>query len=103
MQRIEQLKSMLESHPADNFLQHAMALEYIKIGNDKEARKLFEQILKQDPDYLGTYYHLAKLLERSGEIELALQWYQKGMESSRRLGDQHAYQELQAAFEGLQE
>jgi len=102
MQRIELIRSMLASHPADNFLEHALALENIKIGHDDEARTLFEQILQRDPDYVGSYYHLAKILERKGEIEPALLWYQKGMVAAKRLGDQHAYQELLIAFEGLQ-
>jgi len=103
MQRIELIRSMLESHPTDNFLQHALALESMKIGQDDEARALFQQILQRDPDYLGSYFHLAKMLERKGETELALSWYQKGMEAARRVGDQHAYNELQAALEDLQQ
>jgi Tfp pilus assembly protein PilF len=102
MQRIELIRSMLTSHPDDNFLQHALALENIKQGNDDEARALFEQLLQRDPDYVGSYLHLAKMLERKGEIELALTWYQKGMETARRVGNQHAYQELQTALEDLQ-
>ena len=64
MDRIEKIKEFLLQQPNDNFLQHALALEYIKLGNDKEARKLFEQILMRDPAYIGSYYHLAKLFER---------------------------------------
>jgi hypothetical protein len=32
MDRIEKLKTFLMSSPADSFLQHALALEYIKMG-----------------------------------------------------------------------
>ena len=64
MQRIETIKEFLKSNPNDNFLRHALALEYIKTGDDEGARKLFEAILHESPDYVGSYYHLAKLLER---------------------------------------
>ena len=34
MERIEKLKEFLRASPADSFLQHALALEYIKTGDD---------------------------------------------------------------------
>jgi len=101
MDRISKLQEYLASSPNDSFLLHALALEYIKIDNDGEARKLFENILQQDPKYVGSYYHLAKLLERTGENELAIQWYEKGMAAAKEAGDQHSYNELQAAYEDL--
>ena len=64
MDRISKLKEYLQGNPDDSFLNHAMALEYIKIGEDGLARELFEGIIARDPGYVGTYYHLAKLYER---------------------------------------
>lgn len=101
MERIEQLKEFLRASPADSFLQHALALEYIKTGDDSSARLLFEEILHRQPDYIGSYYHLAKLLERIGEQESAIGWYEKGMAAAKAAGDQHAYSELQMAYEEL--
>ena len=87
MERIAMLKEYLQATPQDNFLQHALALELIKTGDDASARSLFESILERDPGYTGTYYHLAKLLERSGETELAVQWYEAGMKACKDAGD----------------
>lgn len=101
MDRIERIKEFLQSNPNDNFLQHALALEYIKVGNDADARILFENILSKSPDYIGSYYHLAKLLERTGATEQAIQWYEKGMAAAKEAKDQHAYNELQGAYEDL--
>jgi Tfp pilus assembly protein PilF len=101
MNRIEKLKEYLLTSPADAFLQHALALEYIKLGQDAEARQVFEALLAQDPGYVGSYYHLAKLLERSGEQSLAIEWYEKGMEAAKQAGDKHAYGELRSAYEEL--
>ena len=101
MDRIERLLEFLKLTPADNFLQHALALEHIKAGNDPEARKLFEAILARDENYVGSYYHLAKLLERLGNNEAAITWYVKGMRVAKNAGDNHAYNELQAAYEDL--
>lgn len=92
---------MLGENPQDNFLQHALGLEYIKMGDEVQARALFEAILTRDPGYIGTYYHLAKLLERQGETELAISWYEKGMEAAKKAGEQHSYGELRSAYEEL--
>ena len=92
---------MLEENPADSFLQHALALEYIKAGNDAEAQKLFENILSREPGYVGSYYHLAKLLERQQDEDAAISVYKKGMEAARSAGDQHAFNELRSAYEEL--
>src|SRR5688572_26625689 len=101
MDRITRLKEFLQATPGDNFLKHALALEYIKIGDDKTARAVFEEILTQDPAYIGSYYHLAKLLERTGDTEAAIQWYEKGMVEAQKAGDKHAYGELRSAYEEL--
>jgi len=101
MERIEKLKEFLKNNHADSFVQHALALEYIKIGNHSAARNLFEDILNREPGYVGSYYHLAKLLENTGEKDLAIKWYEKGMAVAKTAGDNHAYNELQAAYEEL--
>lgn len=101
MNRIEKLQEFLASNPKDNFLRHALALEYIKIGNDDEAKILFENILTEDETYIGSYYHLAKLLERNNNATEAMKWYEKGMTVAKTAKDNHAYNELQMAYEDL--
>ena len=101
MERIDRLKEFLKTNPADSFIQHALALEFIKLGDESEARKLFEQLLSRDPGYVGSYYHLGKLLENKGDQALALQWYEQGMLQAQQSGDKHALAELKAAYEEL--
>jgi Tfp pilus assembly protein PilF len=101
MNRIDRIQEMLSTNPKDSFLRHALALEWIKLGNDIEAKGLFEAILAEDPTYIGSYYHLAKLLERLGETPEAILWYEKGMEAAKAAKDQHSYNELQSAYEDL--
>jgi len=101
MDRIGKLNEFLKANPADSFVQHALALEYIKLGNDGEAQKLFETILTRDPGYIGSYFHLAKLLERNGNEPAAIKVYEKGMEEAKKKGDNHAFGELRGAYEEL--
>jgi len=102
-ERIEKLKKFLVTNPEDDFVQHALALEFIKIGDEREARFLFEKILQRNSASIGSYYHYAKLLERAGEKEQAIQWYELGMQAAQKAGDRHAFNELQAALEELSE
>ena len=101
MDRVEKIKELLIENPRDSFPCHALALEYIKVGNDIDARGLFESILENEPGYIGSYYHLAKLLERVGETDAAIKVYEKGMEEAKKAGDNHSLSELRSAFEEL--
>jgi Tfp pilus assembly protein PilF len=101
LDKIEKLKEFLQTDPHDSFVQHALALEYIKAGNDEQARELFESIIEREPGYTGTYYHLAKLLERIGKPEAAIKIYEKGMEEAKKVGENHTYGELRSAYEEL--
>lgn len=101
MERVPKLKELLVQNPTDSFLQHALALEYIKLGNDEAARGLFEKLLTENPGYIGSYYHLAKLLERNDKTEEAIRIYEKGMEEAKKVGDNHAFGELRGAYEEL--
>jgi tetratricopeptide (TPR) repeat protein len=99
--RIEKLNAFLKESPDDCFLNHALALEFVKAGKDTEARLFFEKNLDFDPGYVATYYHLAKLLERAGEQQQAIAIYEQGMQVAKKAGDMHAYSELQSAYEDL--
>ena len=101
MNRIEKINEFLIDNPRDNFLRHALALEYIKLGDDLHAKDLLEAVLTDSPDYIGSYYHLAKLLEKLTLTAQAIEWYEKGMAAAKKANDQHAYNELQAAYEDL--
>ena len=103
MDRIEKLKEYMKTADKDSFLQHALALEYMKVGNNEEARRLFNEILKREPTYIGSYYHLGKVLEKLGDVNKALRVYTRGMKVAQEMNDHHAYNELQAAYEDLED
>jgi len=99
--RINKILDFLKATPADCFLNHALALEYVKAGDEENARKYFDVNLGNAPEYVATYYHLGKLLERIGQKEQAITIYEKGMEQAKLAKDMHSYSELQNAHEDL--
>lgn len=101
MTRLENLLKLLEENASDAFMQHALGLEYIKLNNDEKAATVFENLLAAQPDYVGSYYHLAKIYERMNNEPEAIAVYERGMEVAKRLGDTHAFLELKSAHEFL--
>ena len=99
--RIEKLKEFLAADPHDSFVRHALAMEFLALGEEGTARRLLEEVLEQDADAVGSYYQLGKLLERAGEMASALQWYERGMEAARRTCERRAYNELRTAYDDL--
>ena len=103
MSRIEKLLEYIKQNGKDSFLQHALALEYIKIDRDEEARNVSNELLLREPTYVGSYYHLGKLLERAGNFEKAIKIYERGMQEAKKAGDMHSYNELMGAKEDVEE
>ncbi len=99
--RIEQIKAFLSNNPNDLFLNHALALEYIKRGEEQAALDCFLKNLQTDPQYVATYYHLAKLQERMQQKEEAILTYENGMKIAQMAKDMHALSELRSAYEDL--
>ena len=101
MDRIAKLTEMLQTSPSDSFLKHALGLEYNKLGYLDEAIDWFSNVIDTEPEYLGTYYHLAKSYEKKGQLNEAISIYNRGIEIATKLRDQHAKNELQMALEDL--
>lgn len=101
MDRLDALRSMLESDPGNNFLQYALAQELVKSGDDEAAVAAFQSILDGDPDYQAAYYHSGKALQRLGRLEEASAKYREGIAASHRTGNTHARSELEAALEEI--
>jgi uncharacterized protein HemY len=101
MDRIARIQEMLEKQPDDAFLYHALGLEYLKNENQAEAEKMFIRSLAKNKDHVGTYYHLVNLLAKAGRTNEAIQWCEKGLPACKRVGDEHAWRELNTLYEDL--
>lgn len=96
--RLEALKAFYDEDPSDPFTRFALAQEYLKRGDDEAALEFFEGLAADEPDYVGTYYHLGKLYERLGRTEDAKATYRRGIQFAQRQRDAHARAELQDAL-----
>lgn len=99
--KIKTLALNLKKDPADSFSKFALALELLKLNEVSKARILFESVLKQDPQYLGVYYHLGKLYESMNLHREAVKVYRDGMEVAKLQDNQRTLSELSEALEIL--
>ncbi|MEZ4699866.1 MAG: tetratricopeptide repeat protein [Rhodothermales bacterium] len=98
MSRLDSLLGFLREDPNDTFTLFAIASEFRKLGDDEQALAYFNRLAEHHPDYVGTYYHLGKLLESLHRAEEAIAVYTRGIRKAEELRDFHARAELQDAL-----
>jgi tetratricopeptide (TPR) repeat protein len=98
---ISRLAKAIKKDPDDIFSKFALALELLKVDSVEKAQLLFEAVLKQDPDYLGVYYHLGKLYQSRGYYKQALQLFDNGIKLAERQKELRTKSELQEAIQQL--
>ena len=99
--RVKQLEKFLQEDPNDAFSKYALALEYLHT-NKLKTEELFDNLLKNHPEYIGTYYHAAALHSELGNLEKAESIYIQGIEKAKELKEAHALRELQTAYTNFQ-
>jgi len=100
--RLDKLKALLVEDPDSSFLLFAIAKELEGLGQSEAAIEAFLVLVEKDVEYVGTYYHLAKLYEAASDTATALLTYEKGMLIAKKLKDLHALSELQNAKMNLE-
>jgi len=96
--RLKMIEQMLETNPKDSFLHYVAALEHQKIGDLNQAIKILRSIIKNDPNYLASYYQLGKMLEEKGKVEEAIEVYKSGKEVAKKQSEMKTLGELSEAL-----
>lgn len=99
--RLQKLLDFIQNEPNDPFLKYALATEYLSLNETETALRYYEDLINNHADYVGTYYHLAKLYETLGRKDDAIKTYRQGMQKARDARDNHAFSELQGAFNAV--
>jgi tetratricopeptide (TPR) repeat protein len=101
--RIEQLQGFLKDDSNDSFLKYALALEYVRIEENDTAKDCFLKLIKEDENYLASYYQLGKLYELLNDLESAIEIYKKGIKIVQKSENKKTLLELQEAYNILME
>ena len=94
MNRLDQLRAMAIEDPDNSFIAFAIAMEYKTNDELEKATEEFEKLKKNDPDYVGLYYHLAECYAEMDDLQNAMSTYEKGISVAESLKDHHAKAEL---------
>lgn len=95
--RLNQLLDFLAASPNDSFILFAIAKEYEKYNKQDEAFEYYLKLKQADANYVGLYYHLGKLYEKTAQYQKALDTYNAGLQVAKTAGDRHAEGELAEA------
>lgn len=101
MSRLEMLTQFLEQNPNDAFARYGLAMEYSNQGQLDTALREFKKLLEMHPDYTNGYFMAAQALAKAERFDEAKALLQKGIESARGAGNQHALSEMTAMLDEL--
>ncbi len=96
--RLTKLLEFFAAEPNDPFLLYALATEYNSLNDAEKAFEYYHKLIDEHPDYVGTYYHLGKLYEKESQTDKAVDIYKRGLVAARAKNDNHAFSELQGAY-----
>jgi tetratricopeptide (TPR) repeat protein len=99
--RIASLKQILGAHPNDAFARYALALEYSNSGDTDAALAEFQRLLSAHPDYTNGYFMAAQTLVRADRTPEARKLLRDGVESARRVRNQHALSEMEGLLDEI--
>ncbi len=98
MNRIDQLQTLWNENPTDAFLIYALALEFVKIKKNTEAKYYFEKLVTEHTTYLATYLQYGNLLAHEGNFEKAEVIYRMGMQIAASQKQTKTYNEIEQAL-----
>lgn len=99
--RREILEEFLAADPTDIFSRYALALELEKEQRPAEAIAQLREVNERDAGYVAAYYHLGRMLARTGETAEAREVYRTGLDLAAKAGDRRTRDEIQEAIDSL--
>ncbi len=70
----------------------------MKQGEHDKALAAFNELIGQNADYVAAYFMAGRTCEQKGEPEEAKAFYQRGIATAKRVGDEHAAGEMSSAL-----
>ena len=101
--RLQQIQDMINDAPHDAMLWYMLAMEYASMGDDAQAARTFEDLLRARPDYVPAYMQAGKTLVRLGRDADARGVYERGIAVAQQKEDFHARDEMQGMLTELTE
>ncbi len=98
MARIDQLREMLGRDPEDVFLNFALAMEQVKLGQPEEALAQFARVTQLDRKYLAAYTERANLLVSLDRHSEAREVFTEALAVAEEVSNKHAASKIREAL-----
>lgn len=92
--RREKFEAMLAASPDDAELKYAIAMEYLSEGNEDTAIEKLTEIKQAHPEHVASYQQLGQIYQNREEDDLARTAYEEGIAVARKVGNEHAANEM---------
>jgi tetratricopeptide (TPR) repeat protein len=102
VERMAQLKSILELDPKNTFARYALGMEHSVAGETDTALHEFRTLLEVDANYANAFFMGAQALQHAERIPESMQWLRDGIACAQRVGNRHAESEMQALLDELE-
>jgi predicted Zn-dependent protease len=99
--RREMIEAMLAETPNDPELRYMQAMEYVSAGDDAEAVRCFQEMIKVTPNYPPAYHQGGRALQRLNRIAEARALLAQGIPIAQELGDHHAAGEMSELLQSM--
>lgn len=99
--RMRQIQEMLQEAPGDAELHYMLAMEHVGLGQDAEAVRCFQDLVRVAPTYAPAYHQAGRALTRLGRLLEARAMLQQGIPVAQRQGNLHAAGEMQEFLDSL--
>jgi tetratricopeptide (TPR) repeat protein len=95
---LKEFLAALELNPNDPYLHYDLAYAYDQKGILDKAEFHLKKAIRLKPDYSDAYNYLGVLYFRKGEVDLAIEQYNKALENIVYLSPQNAHFNLGVAY-----
>jgi tetratricopeptide (TPR) repeat protein len=100
--RMQQIQEMLADDPNDAMLRYMLAMEYVSLGDDRQAAHCFNELITATPDFVPAYMQAGRTLVRLGEDDQARAIFQRGITLAEQKQEFHARDEMQGMLAELE-
>jgi len=101
MDKVANLKGILEQDPKNAFARYGLAMEYAGRGETEAALAEFGHLVADHPDYTAGYFMAAQTLAAAGRKREAIERLKAGIACAYRSGNSHAVSEMQTMLDEL--
>jgi predicted RNA polymerase sigma factor len=99
--RLEMFDNMINKGSEDPFVYYGRAMELRGLGRSSESLDAFRELRARFSAYVPQYLMAGQLAAELGDVSLARESFEQGLQQAQLAGDSHAHSELTSALATL--